>query len=224
MNEILGKLHKAALITVTEVASEKEALLTADALLKGGVCAMEIAFRNPDTFEQSEKAISAVRKACPEMLIGGATILNPELASRAWNAGAQFLLTAGFNPSTVDYCVKNNITLIPGLCTPGEIERALEAGIETVKFFPANVMGGTAMLKALSGPYPNVRFVVSGGLNAANAADYLSLKNVSALSGSWVTPKQLIKSGDFEEIQKLAKEAAKIIAEFRSLAAENSNT
>lgn len=85
-------------------------------------------------------------------------------------------------------------------------------------------MGGTAMLKALSGPYPNVRFVVSGGLNAANAADYLSLKNVSALSGSWVTPKQLIKSGDFEEIQKLAKEAAKIIAEFRSLAAENSNT
>ena len=221
MNKIIDELHNAALITVTEVSSEEEALMTADALLAGGVRAMEIAFRNPQTFEQSEKAISAVRKSRPEMLVGGATILNPELARRAWNAGAQFLLTAGFNPSTVDYCVKNGVTLIPGLCTPGEIERALEAGIETVKFFPANAMGGTAMLKALSGPYPNVGFVVSGGLNAGNAADYLALKNVSALSGSWVTPKQLIKSGNFAKIQHLAQEAAKIIAQFRSPAAEN---
>lgn len=221
MNKIIDELQNAALIAVTEVSSEKEALMTADSLLKGGVRAMEIAFRNPQNFVQSEKAISAVRKSCPEMLVGGATILNPELARRAQDAGAQFLLTAGFNPSTVDYCVKNGITLIPGLCTPGEIERALEAEIETVKFFPANVMGGTAMLKALSGPYPNVKFVVSGGLNAANAADYLTLKNVAALSGSWVTPKQLIKAGEFSEIQRLAKEAANIIAAFRSKAAEN---
>ena len=215
MNKIIDDIHKAAFIAVTEVASEKEALMTAGALLKGGVRAMEIAFRNPETFAQSEQAISAVRKSCPEMLIGGATIVNPELARRAQNAGAQFLLSAGFNPSTVDYCVKNGIPLIPGLCTPGEIERALEAGIQTVKFFPANVMGGTTMLKALSSPYPNVKFVVSGGLHAGNAAEYLALKNVAALSGSWITPKTLIKSGDFAEIQRLAEEAANIIAAFR---------
>ncbi len=215
MSGILDAIRDAGFIAVTEIADAKQAVPLAEALLHGGVRAMEVAFRDPERLAESAAAINHIRRACPDMLVGGATIANPELASRASDAGAQFLLSAGFHPATVSYCVNRKLLLIPGLCTPGEIEQALFAGIETVKFFPAHVFGGTAMLKALSGPYPQVRFVVSGGVNAENAPDYLALKNVTAVSGSWVTPKAAIAGGDFAAIKMRAAELGALIAAAR---------
>ena len=216
MSGILTALADAGFIAVTEITDAARAIPLAAALLQGGVRAMEVAFRDPERLAESANAIAQIRRSCPDMLVGGATIRNAELAAQATDAGAQFLLSAGFNPSTVSYCANRKLLLIPGLCTPGEVEQALSAGIETVKFFPAHVFGGSAMLKALAGPYPNVRFVVSGGVNAENAPAYLALKNVAAISGSWVAPKAAIAGGDFDAIKTRASEVAALIDAARS--------
>lgn len=208
-NESVASLLSAAgVLAVAEVRQAAEAVSVAEALLGGGVRAMEIAFRDVRFFDESERAIAAVRERCPQMLVGAATVVNPAIADRALASGAQFVLSAGFNPKTVEHCVARGIPIVPGVCTPGEIEQALEFGLTTLKFFPAEVCGGTAMLSALSGPYPQVRFVASGGIGASNAASYLACRNVAAVSGSWVSPKSAIFRGDFSAITALAAEAS----------------
>ena len=139
-----------------------------------------------ENLDGSDECIRAVRETVPEMLVGAATVTSPKLARRAIKAGAQFILSAGFNPKTVSYCVRKNFPVYPGIAVPGEIEQAMAFGLKLLKIFPVSVLGGTSYLKALSGPYPEVNFIVSGGLNAKNEDEYRTMNNVAAVSGSYL--------------------------------------
>ncbi len=172
-------------IAVVQTTLPAQAVFIAQKLLKNNVNAMELAYRDLNNIEGTDECIRAVREQVPEMLVGAATVTSEKLAKRAKKAGAQFILSAGFNPNTVKYCVKNNIPVYPGIATPGELERAMAFGLSVVKVFPVEILGGVKYLKALSGPYPDIRFIVSGGINETNALEYKELKNVAAVSGSY---------------------------------------
>lgn len=181
------KIENAGFVAVCSTLDPIKALEIAERLLSKGINAMEIAYRNPSTLERTDLCIKTVRKTFPEMLLGAATVINAKLARRAVKAGAQFILSPGYNPSTVAYCVRHSIPVYPGVATPSEIEAALEWNLTTLKFFPAEAMGGIEFLKSLAGPFPQVKFIVSGGLDAENQAEYRNLKNVAAVSGSWLS-------------------------------------
>ena len=181
------KIENAGFVAVCSTLDPIKALEIAERLLSKGINAMEIAYRNPSVLEKTGVCIKTVRKAFPAMLLGAATVINAKLARRAVKAGAQFILSPGYNPSTVAYCVRHSIPVYPGVATPSEIEAALEWNLTTLKFFPAEAMGGIAFLKSLAGPFPQIKFIVSGGLDAENQAEYRNLKNVAAVSGSWLS-------------------------------------
>lgn len=183
MDELIAEAGEIAVVQTTLPA---EAVHIARTLLEKGVKAMEIAYRDPENQEGSDECIRAVREQVPEMLAGAATITSPEVARRAVKTGAQFLLSAGFNWKTVKYCVSRDIPVYPGVATPGEIEQALGFGLSVLKIFPVEILGGTKYLNALKGPYPCVRFIVSGGINSQNCAEYKKLENVLAVSGSYL--------------------------------------
>ena len=183
MDELIAEAGE---IAVVQTSLPAEAVMIAKKLLEKGVKAMEIAYRDLENLEGSDECIRAVREQVPEVLVGGATITCPKLARRAVKSGAQFLLSAGFNYKTVKYCVRHNIPVYPGIATPGEIERAIEFGLSVLKIFPVEILGGTKYLAALSGPYPEVRFIVSGGINSQNCENYKTLVNVAAVSGSYL--------------------------------------
>lgn len=179
------KICESKNIAVVQTTLPAQAVFIAQKLLKNNVNAMELAYRDLNNIEGTDECIRAVREQVPEMLVGAATVTSEKLAKRAKKAGAQFILSAGFNPNTVKYCVKNNIPVYPGIATPGELERAMAFGLSVVKVFPVEILGGVKYLKALSGPYPDIRFIVSGGINETNALEYKELKNVAAVSGSY---------------------------------------
>ncbi len=181
------KIALSGAVAVCSVLESDEAVSLARRLLSKNILAMEIAYRNLSEMEKTDECIRAVRREVPEILLGAATVVNREIAVRAVRAGAQFILSPGLNPSTVKFCIRKKIPVYPGVQTPTEIEAALELGLCTLKFFPAEHSGGTELLRCLSGPFPNVRFIVSGGLNAKNEASYRELKNVAAVSGSWLS-------------------------------------
>ncbi len=183
MNELILEVGKIAVVSTTE---PKEAVSIAKCLLEKGVGAMEIAYRDLNNFDGADNCIRAIRAEVPNMLVGAATVICPKLAARAKKAGAQFVLSAGFNFKTVKYCVKHNIPIFPGVATAGEIENALSFGLSILKIFPIEVLGGIKYLNALSGPYPQVKFIVSGGINEINCAFYAKTKNVAAVSGSYL--------------------------------------
>ncbi|MBA7651820.1 putative KHG/KDPG aldolase [subsurface metagenome] len=145
------------------------------------------------------------------IFVGAGTVLTIEQIKKAVNAGAQFIVTPGFNPKIIDYCLSNKIPIIPGVNTPTMVEWALDRGLKVVKFFPANLSGGTKMLESLAGPYPEMKFVPTGGINNESLVDYLKLSNVLACGGSWIVKKDLISTGQFGEIKKLTKTAISLI-------------
>lgn len=181
------KIAQAGGIAVLSAVTPEEAVLKAGKLLSAGIRALEIPYRGKDFFDAADACIRAVRREVPEMLVGAATVINPAIARRAVKAGAQFILSPGFNPRTVRYCLHHSIPVYPGVATSSEIERALEFGLSTLKYFPAESLGGVKMLSALAGPFPQVRFIVSGGLNAQNAEEYKKCRNVAVVSGSWLS-------------------------------------
>ena len=181
------KIAQAGGIAVLSAVTPEEAVLKAGKLLSAGIRALEIPYRGKDFFDAADACIRAVRREVPEMLVGAATVINPVIARRAVKAGAQFILSPGFNPRTVRYCLRHSIPVSPGVATSSEIERALEFGLSTLKYFPAESLGGVKMLSALAGPFPQVRFIVSGGLNAQNAEEYKKCRNVAVVSGSWLS-------------------------------------
>lgn len=185
--EMDKKISDAGAVAVVQTESAREAVSIAKRLYENGTGALEIAYRNPDFFDVADECIRLIRKEVPQILVGGATVINPELAERAFSAGAQFVLSPGLNPSTVEWCLSKGLPVYPGVCTPSEVEQALAFGLKTLKFFPAECCGGTGMLKALKGPFPGVKFIVSGGLNQNNFEEYKKLSNVCAVSGSWLS-------------------------------------
>jgi len=176
----------------------------AKALLKGGLDVMELVLRTAAAEEALKNIASAVGDA---MLVGAGTILSIAQAERAVAAGARFLVAPGTNPKVVQWAKKHHIPMVPGVQTATEVESALELGATHLKFFPAEVAGGTKMLKALSAPYGGVRWMPTGGVTEANMGSYLSLPSVFAVGGSWLVPPAALQKKDFGQIEELARSA-----------------
>jgi 2-dehydro-3-deoxyphosphogluconate aldolase/(4S)-4-hydroxy-2-oxoglutarate aldolase len=206
---VFDKIKSFKLIPVAVIENFEDAIPLGKSLIEAGLPVIEVTFRT----KAAEQSIANLSKELRDLFIGAGTVLTINQVKRAVNAGSKFIVTPGFNPNVVDYCVDNNIPIIPGVNTPTMVEWALERGITLVKFFPAELSGGTKMLQTLAGPYTEMTFIPTGGINSENLANYLSLNNVVACGGSWIVKKDLISSGKFDEIKKLTKEALSIVTE-----------
>lgn len=184
----------------------QDALPLAKALCQGGLAVAEITFRA----QGAEIAIEKMRTQFPKMLVGAGTVVNTQQVDIALAAGAQFAVCPGLNPKVVQYCQKKGLNVYPGCLTPTEIEAAMELGLYTLKFFPAQQFGGIGTIKALCAPYPKVKFIPTGGIGLNNLKDYLELKNVAACGGSFMFAEQLIKRQNFDEIAILCSKAVEI--------------
>jgi 2-dehydro-3-deoxyphosphogluconate aldolase/(4S)-4-hydroxy-2-oxoglutarate aldolase len=205
--DIFERIKEFKIIPVATIERLDDAVPLGKTLLEAGLPVIEVTFRT----EVAAKAISLLSETYPNLCVGAGTVLKVEQVKQAVNSGAQFIVTPGFNPKVVDYCVKKHIPIIPGLNTPTMVEWALERKVMVVKFFPADLSGGPRMLKNLAGPYPTMRFMPTGGINNDSLKSYLDLPNVIACGGSWIVRKDLITDGKFEEIKNLIKNALSII-------------
>ncbi len=200
---VLERFARAGVVPVVVIDDAKDAVPTAQAMIRGGIDVMEITFRTA----AAPDAIRAVSESCPDMLVGAGTILTLDQCKQALSMGAKFIVSPGFDPEVVAYCVENNIPITPGCVTPTEITAALKMGLKVVKFFPANVYGGLSAMKNLSAPFVGVKFLPTGGVNAANIREYIDAPFIHAVGGSWVCPKADIAAGNFEKITTLCAEA-----------------
>ena len=203
MENIVDKISKIGIVHVIKIEDVEKAVPLAKALCEGGIPVAEVTFRTA----QAEEAIAKISKELPEMLVGAGTVLTIEQVDKAVNAGAKFIVSPGLNPKVVKYCVDKGIIIMPGCMTPSEIEQAIELGLDLVKFFPAEAAGGIKMIKAMSAPYGNIKFMPTGGINEENMNDYLSFSKVIACGGSWMVKEDLIKNGEFDKITELSKRA-----------------
>lgn len=183
-----------------------------NALLEGNLPCAEITFRT----EAAEDVIRKIAVRHPDILLGAGTVLSVDQAERAVGVGARFIVSPGMNSRIVTWCLKKDVLVIPGVANPTNIMQAIELGLDLVKFFPAEALGGISMLKAISAPFGHISFVPTGGINPENLSNYLMLNTVHACGGSWLTPRSLIRAGDFEGIKKLVKEGRKIVVDARA--------
>lgn len=200
--EILKSLESNRLVPVIAIDNAEDADHLADALIAGGLPVAEITFRT----SAAEASIKAMAKRA-EMILGAGTVLNVDTVKKAVDAGAKFIVSPGFNPKVVSYCVQNKIPITPGIATPTEIEFAIDHGLSVVKFFPAEAIGGIKTLKAFAAPYGMMRFIPTGGITEKNVAEYLSYKPVLACGGSWMVAKELLTARSWTEVTRLTKEA-----------------
>ena len=198
-------------VPVVVLNDAKDALPLAKALVEGGLACAEVTFRT----EAAEESIRLMSEAYPEMLVGAGTVLTIDQVDRAVKAGAKFIVSPGFDPEIVDYCLENNIPVFPGCVTPSEVAQAVKRGLKVVKFFPAEQAGGIAMIKAMAAPYTMVKFMPTGGVNAKNLKDYLGCDKIIACGGSWMVKGDLIKAGEFDKILAMTKEAVELVKEIR---------
>ncbi|PIE97571.1 MAG: 2-dehydro-3-deoxyphosphogluconate aldolase [Treponema sp.] len=205
--EFISNIKLVPVIVTAEVGKIKH---VGAALCNAGLPCAEITFRT----EGAEKIIACLAKTYPDMLVGAGTVLTVEQVNRAYDNGAKFIVAPGLNPTLVEYCIKKEICIMPGIATPTELDLAIRLGLKVVKFFPANLLGGVPMIKALSAPFQGIKFLPTGGISNKNLRDYLSCKHVLACGGSWIVKKDLIKSSNFEKISELASEAINITKEF----------
>lgn len=207
MNEILKKIEEVRIVPVVVLEDAKDAAPLANALCEGGLACAEVTFRT----EEAAEVIKEMKKARPDMLVGAGTVLTKEQVDQAVDAGAQFIVSPGLNPEIVEYCVNKNLTIIPGCANPSDVEQALKYHLEVVKFFPAEALGGLKLIKAMSAPYKNVRFMPTGGINPNNVKEYLDFKAIIACGGTWMVPKDAVENKEFDKIEKLTKEAVEAI-------------
>ena len=210
MNKILEKIGELGIIPVVKIEKPEDALPLGRALIDGGLPIAEITFRT----SAAEESIKSLTGELPNLLVGAGTVLTVEQVKKAVSAGAKFIVSPGFNPKVVDYCIENSIPITPGINNPTQIEMALERGIEVVKFFPAETSGGLPLLESMSAPYSGIKFIPTGGINLNNLCSYLSYNKVQACGGSWMVKPELISSGNFDEITRLTREAISIMLGF----------
>jgi 2-dehydro-3-deoxyphosphogluconate aldolase/(4S)-4-hydroxy-2-oxoglutarate aldolase len=203
MNEVLKEIGELGLVPVVKIERVDDALPLGNALIKGDLPVAEITFRTA----AAEDAIKMLTTELPELLVGAGTVLTADQVKRAVGAGARFIVSPGFNPKVVDYCIEHSIPVTPGLNNPTVLEMALERGLEVVKFFPAESSGGLRFLKDMAAPYSGIKFIPTGGINVDNFNAYLAFNRVHACGGSWMVNADLISSGRFDDIIRLVKEA-----------------
>lgn len=202
-DDALARLRSARIVPVITIENPDDAAPLGQALADGGLGCAEVTFRTP----RAEEALRRMAAEVPDLFVGAGTVLTPEQARRAVDAGAQFLVAPGFGPRVVDYALERGIPIYPGIATPTELEAALDRGLRTVKFFPAEQMGGLDFLKAMAAPYVDVSFMPTGGINLGNVSSYLAFKRVVACGGSWMAPAEWIAAGQFARIREAAAKA-----------------
>lgn len=207
MSLINEQLQKLKVIPVIAIEDAKDIVPLGKVLADNGLPAAEITFRSDAAIE----AIRLLRESQPEMLIGAGTVLNREQAIAAKEAGATFIVSPGFNPNTANACQEIGIDIIPGVNNPSTIEAALELGLTTLKFFPAEASGGVNMVKALLAPYSDVSLMPTGGINTNNIQDYLSIPRVLACGGTWMVDKKLVEEKNWDELARLTREAVQLV-------------
>lgn len=211
MNKVLEKLGQFGIVPVVVLEDAKDAAPLAKALCDGGLACAEVTFRT----DAAEESIRIMTKEFPEMVVGAGTVLTTEQVDRAVEAGAQFIVSPGLNPKVVKYCQEKNVPVTPGVVTPGEIEKALELGLDVVKFFPAEPSGGLPMIKAVAAAYTTLKFMPTGGINPQNMTEYLKYEKIFACGGSWMVKGNLVKEGAFDKITALTKEAVDLVKAVR---------
>lgn len=201
----IQQIEKCSLVSVIVLETVDHALPLADALVAGGLPIAEVTFR-------TAAAEESIRKMSQrgDILVGAGTVLNPDTAKRAVDAGAKFIVSPGFNPKTVRWCVANQVPITPGCITPSDVEAALDYGLNVVKFFPAESFGGLKTIKAIAAPYSMMRFIPTGGITEKSLADYLAFKPIVAVGGSWFVAKELLAANNFAEVTRLTRAAVDI--------------
>lgn len=210
MNRTMDKIAETGIIPVVTVDSPEQGVQIMEALSEGGLLAAEVTFRT----EAAAEAIRAMKAACPEALLGAGTVLTIRQVDQALAAGAAFIVSPGSTKEVIEYCVEKEVPIIPGCMTPSDIQLALSCGLEIVKFFPAEAAGGLKLLKAMSAPYPNVRFMPTGGISLQNVSEYLTFPRVICCGGSWIT--EAAKQGDYKKVAESAGEAVVLVQRIRS--------
>lgn len=211
VNNILTRIAKIGIAPVVVLDRAEDAVPLFGAMQAGGLPCAEITLRTPAGLD----SISAIVQTGEDVLVGAGSVLNLAMCKDALSAGAKFIVSPGFDRAIVSHCVEHGVAVLPGCVTPTEIMEALALGVHTVKFFPANVYGGLDAMKALSGPFPGVKFVPTGGVNAANLGQYISAPYVSAVGGSWLCSAKDIKAGSFENITRLCAQAVQSVKQAR---------
>lgn len=198
-DELIKKIEDIKIVPVVVLNDAENAKPLAKALCEGGLPCAEVTFRTG----AAEESIRIMHEAYPEMIIGAGTVLTTEQVERAVRAGASFIVSPGFDPEIVDYCIEKSIPVFPGCITPSEIAQAVKRGLKVVKFFPAEQFGGVDTIKALAAPYVGLKFMPTGGINAGNIKDYLECKSVIACGGSWMVKGNIIEAKEFERIKEM---------------------
>ena len=212
MKTMEQRLEEYGVVPVVVLKDTKDAIPLADALIEGGLSCAEVTFRT----DAAEESIRLMSEKYPEMLVGAGTVLTIEQVDRAVNAGTKFIVSPGFDPEIVDYCLDKKIPVFPGCITPSEVAQAVKRGLKVIKFFPAEQAGGVAMIKAMGAPYNMVKFMPTGGISAKNLSEYLSCSNIVCCGGSWMVKGDLITEGKFDEITSLTKEAVELVKSIRA--------
>ncbi len=210
MNAVLEQISKIGIVPVVKLDRAEDAIPLARALCAGGLPCAEVTFRT----DAAAEAIRLMVSQFPDMCIGAGTVLNAGQVDAAVEAGAKFIVSPGFNPNTVRYCLEKNVPITPGTSSPSDIEQAIELGLDVVKFFPAEQSGGLARIKAMAAPYVNMKFMPTGGINAKNLNSYLDFDKVIACGGSWMVPAELINNGEWDKIEQLTREAVQTMLGF----------
>lgn len=204
IEEIFAELKVVPVVVLDDV---KDAEPLAKALVEGGLPCAEVTFRT----EAAAESIRVMTEVYPDMLVGAGTVLTTEQVDKAVESGAKFIVSPGFDPEIVDYCIEKNISVFPGCISPSEVAQAVKRGLKVVKFFPAEQSGGLAMIKAMAAPYNMLKFMPTGGINTKNLKEYLACDKILCCGGSWMVKGDMIKAGKFEEIRKLTQEAKELV-------------
>lgn len=206
MGTVIEKITAIGLIPVVVIDDAGQAVNAAGALRAGGIPVMEITLRTPAGLD----AIGRVARECPDILLGGGTVLTLEDCKAAVEKGASFIVSPGFDPKIAEYCVSRNIAVFPGCVTPTEITAALNAGLSDLKFFPADVYGGVKAIKALSGPFRTVRFIPTGGIDLGSLPEYI-IPQVAAVGGGWLCERKALLAQNYEAITETCRRSAECV-------------
>jgi 2-dehydro-3-deoxyphosphogluconate aldolase/(4S)-4-hydroxy-2-oxoglutarate aldolase len=208
---VTQQIEQLGVFPIIVIEDARDALQLGETLLAAGLPCAEVTFRTA----AAEEAIRSLAEGFPELLVGAGTVLSVEQAQQAIDAGATFILSPGFNPEVVDFCLSQEVAIYPGIATPTEIEAAMAKGLKVLKFFPAASMGGLQYLKAISAPLSMVRYIPTGGVNLQNLPDYLNFDKVLACAGTWIVKKQWLIDRDFDRIRKEAEDAVAVVKKLR---------